>query len=86
MERLENLPAERAVSADWENLGVAYEILGDFKSSSEAYEKALVLDPENPALVEKLEVLAKAVKARKDVRASGAVENADTSYKAGRRP
>ena len=86
VERLENLPAERAVSADWENLGVAYEILGDFKSSSEAYEKALVLDPENPALVEKLEVLAKAVKARKDVRASGAVENADTSYKAGRRP
>ena len=84
VERLESLPADRAVLADWENLGVAYEILGDFKGSSEAYEKALALDPENSALVEKLEALAKAAKARKDVRASGARENADTSYKAGR--
>ena len=82
IELIESIPAEKATIGDFENLGVAYEMMGDFRSASGAYERALAKAPENEALRDKMNTLAKAAKARKDVRESGAKANEDTSFKA----
>ena len=82
-EILGSIPAESATAADWENLGVVREVLGDFKAASDAYERAIALDPENEELRRKLEGAAKSAKARKDLRASGAKANEDTSFRSG---
>ena len=81
VELIEAIPAEKATIGDFENLGVAYEIMGDYKSASAAYEKALGKNPENEALRDKMNALAKAAKAKKAVRESGAKANEDTSFK-----
>ena len=82
IELIESIPAEKATIGDFENMGVAYEMMGDFRSASGAYERALAKAPENEALRDKMNTLAKAAKARKDVRESGAKTNEDTSFKA----
>ncbi len=82
IELIEELPAEKVTIGDFENLGVAYEMVGDYKSASGAYERALGKDPENEALRDKMNALAKVAKAKKTVRESGAKANEDTSFKA----
>ena len=82
VELIESLSAEDLTVADLENLGVAHEMRGDYRAAAEAYEKALGKEPENEALREKMLALTKAAKAQKDIRASGAKANADTSFKA----
>jgi tetratricopeptide (TPR) repeat protein len=82
IELIEELPAEKVTIGDFEKLGVAYEMVGDYKSASGAYERALGKDPENEALRDKMNALAKVAKAKKTVRESGAKANEDTSFKA----
>ena len=79
---IESIPAEELDVADLENLGVAHELRGDYRAAAEAYERALGKEPENEALREKMLALSKAAKAQKDIRASGAKANDDTSFKA----
>ena len=79
---IESIPTEELKVADLENLGVAHEMRGDYRAAAEAYERALGKEPENEALREKMLALTKAAKAQKDIRASGAKANADTSFKA----
>ena len=82
IELIEALPKESVTLGDLENLGVAYELVGDYSSASGAYERALAMDPENEALRMKMNDLAKAAKAKKTFRESGAKANSDTSFKA----
>ena len=82
IELIESIPAENAALGDLENLGVAYEMMGDYGSASGAYERALAKDPENEPLRDKMNALAKATKAKKAVRESGAKADEDTSFKA----
>lgn len=82
IELIESIPAEELKVADLENLGIAHEIRGDYHSASDAYERALGKDPENEALRMKMLDLSRAAKAQKDIKASGAKTNADTSFKA----
>lgn len=82
-EILGDIPAEDFTAADWENLGVLREVLGDFKAALDAYEQAIALDPENEELRKKLEGAAKSAKARRILRESGAKANKDTSFQSG---
>ncbi len=82
IEAIEAIPDEGRTAADWENLGVAFEVLGDYRAATDAYEKAVAMDPENPAIGNKMASAAKAAKFRKDIRASGAKANEDTSFRA----
>ncbi len=81
IETIESIPEEGRTIGDWENLGVAFEVLGDYRAATDAYEKAVAMDPENPAIGAKMASAAKAAKSRKDIRASGAKANEDTSFR-----
>jgi hypothetical protein len=81
IEAIEAIPDDRKEIGDWENLGVAFEVLGDYRAAADAYERALGMAPEDAALRDKMISLAKAAKSRKDIRASGAKANEDTSFR-----
>ncbi len=80
-ELLQSIPDNKKTSGDWENQGVAFHVIGEYQLASEAYEKALDMNPANEELRKKLADATKAAKARKEVRSSGAKANTDTSFR-----
>ena len=81
VEILDSIPVEEKSFGDWENLGVAREIAGDYKGAMGAYEKALVMKPEDEGLRAKMNSVSKTVMAHKALRSSGAKANADTTFR-----
>lgn len=71
-----------AVEADYVNLGIAMEALGDFHGAKAAYKKAVDLKPEakSEAGLAGLKRVEEALAGKKAVKASGAKQNKDTKF------
>ena len=71
-----------AVEADYVNLGIALEALGDFHGAKRAYKKAVDLNPEakSEAGMVGLKRVEEALAGKKAVKASGAKQNKDTKF------
>ena len=81
VELVESIPEDKRTFGDWENLGIAFEILGDYQAAVDAYKKALDMNPGNEDVQKMKADVTKAAEARRKVRSSGAKTNADTSFR-----
>ena len=72
--------AGKAKFADLENLGIAFEAMGDFFSAKDAYAKASKLNPESQTAKDGLNRGQGALAGKKAVKSSGAKENKDTKF------
>lgn len=70
----------RANYADFENLGIAFEAMGDFFSAKEAFGKAAKANPESLTAKEGVKRVEDALAGKKAVKASGAKQNKDTKF------
>ena len=70
----------KANFADFENLGIAQEAMGDFFSARDAYTKAGKLNPESKTAKDGLKRVQDALAGKKAVKSSGAKENKDTKF------
>ena len=70
----------KANFADLENLGIAFEAMGDFFSAKDAYAKAGKLNPESQTAKAGLNRVQDALAGKKAVKSSGAKENKDTKF------
>ena len=70
----------KANFADLENLGIAFEAMGDFFSAKDAYAKASKLNPESQTAKAGLNRVQDALAGKKAVKSSGAKENKDTKF------
>lgn len=78
VERLES--AGTAVAADYENMGIALEAMGDFTGAKFAYEKAVQSDPGSASAKDGVKRVEDVLSGRKAVRDSGAKQNKDTKF------
>ena len=70
----------KANFADFENLGIAFEAMGDFFSAKNAYAKASKFNPESQTAKDGLNRVQNALAGKKAVQSSGAKENKDTKF------
>ena len=70
----------KANFADFENLGIAQEAMGDFFSARDSYAKAGKLNPESQTAKDGLKRVQDALAGKKAVKSSGAKENKDTKF------
>lgn len=70
----------KANFADLENLGIAFEAMGDFFSAKDAYAKASKLNIESQTAKAGLNRVQDALAGKKAVKSSGAKENKDTKF------
>ena len=70
----------KANFADFENLGIAQEAMGDFSGAKAAYERAGKLNPESQSAKDGMKRVQDALSGKKAVKASGAKENKDTKF------
>lgn len=70
----------KANFADLENLGIAFEAMGDFFSAKDAYAKASKFNPESQTAKAGLNRVQDALAGKKAVKSSGAKENKDTKF------
>lgn len=70
----------KANFADLENLGIAFEAMGDFFSAKDAYVKASKLNPESQTAKAGLNRVQDALAGKKAVKSSGAKENKGTKF------
>lgn len=75
---------DKAVAADYENMGIALEATAKYDLARKAFKKALAVDPEKPSETAKagLKRVEKVLAANDAIAASGAKKNADTKFKA----
>lgn len=78
VERLE--ATGKATCADFENLGIAQEAMGDFFSARDAYTKAGKLNPKSEFAKDGLKRVQDALEGRKVVKSSGARVNRDAKF------
>lgn len=78
VEKLELI--DKANFADFENLGIAHEAMGDFFSARDAYAKALKANPESATAKAGVKRIADALAGKKAVKESGAKKNKDTKF------
>ena len=71
----------KANFADLENLGIAFEAMGDFHSAREAFGKAAKANPESLTAKQGVKRVEDALAGKKAVKASGAKQNNDTKFK-----
>lgn len=81
VEILDAIPEGERTFGDWDNLGIAREVLGDYKGALDAYKMAVMMKPEDMGLQAKMNAVSKTVMAQKALRDSGATTNADTSFR-----
>lgn len=72
--------AGKANFADFENLGIAHEAMGDFFSARDAYAKAVKVNPESQTAQAGVKRVADAISGKKAVKESGAKQNKDTKF------
>lgn len=72
--------AKKANFADFENLGIAFEAMGDLFSARDAYAKAMEKNPASVSAQEASERVKLALSGKKAVKASGAKQNKDTQF------
>lgn len=70
----------KANYADYENLGIAFEAMGDFFSAKDAYKKAVKANPESASSQAGIKRVEDALSGKKAVKASGAKQNKDTKF------
>jgi len=70
----------KANFADFENLGIANEAMGDFFSAKDAYAKAAKANPESTTAKDGLKRVQDALAGKKSVKESGAKQNKDTKF------
>ena len=70
----------KANYADLENLGIAFEAMGDFFSAKEAFAKAAKANPESLTAKAGVKRVEDALAGKKAVKASGAKQNKDTKF------
>ena len=78
VERLES--AGEVEAADYENMGIAFEAMGDFTGAKFAYEKAVRSDPESASAKDGAKRVEEALSGKKAVRDSGARQNKETKF------
>ena len=71
---------KKANYADYENLGIAFEAMGEFFSARDAYAKAEKANPESLTAKAGTKRVADALAGNKAVKASGAKQNKDTKF------
>ena len=69
-----------AKSADFENLGIAFEAMGDFFSAKESFAKAVKANPESATAKSGIKRIEDALAGEKAVKESGAKQNKDTKF------
>lgn len=72
--------AEKAKPADLENLGIAFEAMGELFSARDAFAKAANLDPQSLSAKEGVNRVEAALAGKKAVKESGAKVNKDTRF------
>jgi len=70
----------KANFADYENLGIAFEAMGEFFSAKDAYNKAAKANPESLVAQDGIKRVEDALSGKKAVKASGAKQNKDTKF------
>ncbi len=70
----------KANFADFENLGIAFEAMGDFFSAKESFEKAVKANPESVTAKDGVKRVEDALAGKKAVKESGAKQNKDTKF------
>ena len=70
----------KANFADFENLGIAQEAMGDFSGAKDAYAKACKLNPESQSAKDGMKRVQDALSGKKAIKSSGAKENKDTKF------
>ena len=70
----------RANFADFENLGIAFEAMGEFFSARDAYAKAIKANPESATAKDGAKRVDGALSGKKAVKDSGAKQNKDTKF------
>jgi len=70
----------KANFADFENLGIAFEAMGDFFSARDAYNKAAKANPESGVAQEGIKRVEQALSGKKAIKESGAKQNKDTKF------
>ena len=70
----------KANFADFENLGIAFEAMGEFFSARDAYAKAVKANPESATAKAGAKRVDDALAGKKAVKASGAKQNKDTKF------
>lgn len=70
----------KATPADLENLGIAFEAMGEFFNARDAFAKAAKLDPESLSAKEGAKRVKAALAGKKAVKESGAKVNKDTKF------
>ena len=70
----------KANFADFENLGIAFEAMGEFFSARDAYAKAAKANPESETAKAGAKRVDDALSGKKAVKASGAKQNKDTKF------
>jgi len=78
VERLE--VTGKANFADFENLGIAFEAMGEFFSARDAYAKAVKANPESATAKAGAKRIEDALSGKKAVKESGAKQNKDTKF------
>jgi len=70
----------KANFADFENLGIAFEAMGEFFSARDAYAKAIKANPESATAKAGAKRIDDALAGKKALKASGAKQNKDTKF------
>ncbi len=70
----------KANFADYENLGIAFEAMGEFFSARDAYAKAVKANPESASAKAGAKRVEDALSGKKSVKDSGAKQNKDTKF------
>ena len=70
----------KANFADFENLGIAFEAMGEFFSAKDAYAKAIKANPESATAKAGAKRIGDALSGKKAIKASGAKQNKDTKF------
>ena len=72
--------AGKANFADFENLGIAFEAMGELFSARDTYAKAIKLNPESATAKAGAKRIEDALSGKKAIKASGAKQNKDTKF------
>lgn len=81
VERIESLDSDDMEPADYENLGIAYEALGELSMAKDAYAKAVELEPDNENASKGVNRITNIIAGRDALRKAGVKLNEDTSFK-----
>jgi len=81
IDAIEGLPEDRRESADYENLGIAYEAIGELSQAQHAYAKAVELDSDNGNAAKRMGRIEEIMAGRDALRNAGLKASDETSFR-----